>query len=175
MSACVQGIVMSKTSLRLTLTEAQLNQVAEIMAGLLKPGDAVALSGDLGAGKTTFARALIRALSNNRQLDVPSPSFSLRQDYFSAVGPISHFDFYRITEAHEVDELGLDEALASSIVLVEWPERVSSRLPPDRLRLCLSDGRSVTHRLLQVKADGRLAPLVTALQSRVENSDFGSV
>ena len=108
--------------------EAATTAFAAAIAPLLRPGDLVALSGDLGAGKTTFARALIRALAGNPVLEVPSPTFTLVQTYGEARIPVSHFDLYRLADGSELDELGLDDALASGIALVEWPERAAGRL-----------------------------------------------
>jgi tRNA threonylcarbamoyl adenosine modification protein YjeE len=109
------------------------------IAGGLKTGDAVALWGDLGAGKTTLARAILRALGV--QEDVPSPTFTLVQSYDTRPS-IAHYDLYRLKHAREMQELGFDDALAEGAVLVEWPERAPEVLPPDALhvRLGLTDG-----------------------------------
>lgn len=99
------------------------------LAGELKPGALVLLRGSLGSGKTVFARSLIRALSGDKDLEVPSPTFTLVQTYDSARGQIWHFDLYRLKSAQEIYELGWEEAL-SDIVIVEWPERLAGlRLP----------------------------------------------
>ena len=123
--------------------EAATSRLGEDVAMALRPGDVVALSGDLGAGKTTLARGLVRALAGDPGLDVPSPTFTLVQSYQARV-PVHHFDLYRLSAASELDELGLDEALAEGAVLIEWPERAGPRLPesPLRLELChRNDGR----------------------------------
>ncbi len=110
------------------------------IAGGLQPGDAVALWGDLGAGKTTLARAILRALGVTE--DVPSPTFTLVQSYDTPRLPVSHYDLYRLKTAREMEELGFDQALADGAVLVEWPERAPEALPPEALhvRLGAADG-----------------------------------
>ena len=109
------------------------------IAGQLSRGDAVLLSGDLGSGKTTLARAILRALGVSE--DVPSPTFTLVQSY-DTNPPVAHFDLYRLKSTAEMAELGLEDALADGAVLVEWPERAPEFLPPEALhvRLSLQDG-----------------------------------
>jgi tRNA threonylcarbamoyladenosine biosynthesis protein TsaE len=106
------------------------------LARLLRRGDVVALQGGLGAGKTTLARAIVAALSPET-VEVPSPTFTLVQTYPVALadGPAElwHFDLYRLDRAEQVEELGLDEALAGAVSLIEWPELVANYLPADRL------------------------------------------
>ncbi|WP_338721885.1 tRNA (adenosine(37)-N6)-threonylcarbamoyltransferase complex ATPase subunit type 1 TsaE [Devosia sp. XK-2] len=92
------------------------------LAATLKPGDIVSLEGDLGAGKTAMARAIIRALAGDPALDVPSPTFALLQPYDTPLAPVLHADLYRLADATEMDELGLLDDPAA-IVLVEWAER----------------------------------------------------
>lgn len=92
------------------------------LAAALRPGDIVQLEGDLGAGKTALARAIIRALSGDPEMDVPSPTFALVQPYDTPVGPLLHADLYRITDPRETDELGLLDR-PEAIVLLEWAER----------------------------------------------------
>ena len=99
-------------------------------------GDCVALSGDLGAGKTALSRAIIRSLAGDQALEVPSPTFTLVQTYPLKL-PVAHFDLYRITDASELDELGLDEALDDGIALIEWPEKATSALPRERITVRL--------------------------------------
>jgi tRNA threonylcarbamoyl adenosine modification protein YjeE len=113
--------------------EAATIALAKDVAHWVKPGDLVTLSGDLGAGKTTFARALIRALTNEVDLEVPSPTFTLMQIYEGAEYPIVHADLYRIEQPRELAELGWDEAAEGALVLVEWPERAGAFLEADRL------------------------------------------
>ncbi len=131
--------------------------LARRVGALLKAGDMVALRGDLGAGKTAFARALIRALSgpDGVDRDVPSPTFTLVQTYETPVGPVHHFDLYRIETPDELAEIGWDDALADSIVLVEWPQRAGYRLPARRLDITLEfgEGGEARRALLCPRAD----------------------
>jgi tRNA threonylcarbamoyladenosine biosynthesis protein TsaE len=115
--------------------EAALQKVAERLAPLLKVGDIVTLSGPLSAGKTSFARALLRALGHDGE--VPSPSFAIVQPYESLSPPVWHTDLYRIEDASEVAELGLDDVVRDSVLLVEWPERTGARTWPSALALSL--------------------------------------
>ncbi|HEY2068507.1 MAG TPA: tRNA (adenosine(37)-N6)-threonylcarbamoyltransferase complex ATPase subunit type 1 TsaE [Rhizomicrobium sp.] len=106
------------------------------IADELRVGDAVALEGDLGAGKTALARAILVALGVTE--DVPSPTFTLVQYYETPRLAVSHFDLYRIKNESELDELGFDEALASGAALIEWPERAPHRIPADALHVTLT-------------------------------------
>ncbi len=107
--------------------------LAARLAPQLKAGDFLALIGELGTGKTTFARALIGALGVTDP--VPSPTFTLMQSYETPAFPIVHFDLYRLKTPDELDELGWEDILPDSLTLVEWPERAGTRLPPHRLTL----------------------------------------
>ncbi len=108
--------------------EAATRRLGEDLAMAVRPGDVLALQGDLGAGKSTLARALIRALADDEALEVPSPTFTLVQSYETRF-PVHHFDLYRLGHEDELDELGFGEAIAEGVALVEWPERAGSRLP----------------------------------------------
>lgn len=112
-------------------SEAATERLGAAVAAELKVGDTVCLSGPLGAGKSTLARALIRALTSAEE-EVPSPTFTLVQFYEGCI-PVAHFDLYRLTSPEEARELGLDEALDEGAAVVEWPQRLEHRLPPDRL------------------------------------------
>jgi tRNA threonylcarbamoyladenosine biosynthesis protein TsaE len=111
--------------------EAATARLGAAIAAELKPGDAVCLSGPLGAGKSTLARGLIRTLAKPDE-EVPSPTFTLVQFYEGRV-PVAHFDLYRLTSPDEAWELGLDEALEEGAAVIEWPQRLEGRLPPNRL------------------------------------------
>ncbi len=108
-----------------------MEALARRLAPCLATGDMLALRGDLGAGKSTFARALIRALVG-KAIDVPSPTFTLVQMYETAQFPIRHFDLYRLSKPEELEELGWDDARAAGLVIVEWPERLAE-IPKEAL------------------------------------------
>jgi hypothetical protein len=118
--------------------EAATVAFAEDIAACIAPGDLVALCGGLGVGKTTFARALIRAVADDEGLEVPSPTFTLVQTYAGGRLNVSHFDLYRLAAAAELDEIGFDDALADGAVVVEWAERAASRLPANRLDVTIA-------------------------------------
>lgn len=116
--------------------EAATAALARRLAPALAAGDVLALRGDLGAGKTAFARALVRALAEDEEAEVPSPTFTLVQTYDTDAGPVWHFDLYRLSGPDEVPELGWDE-VGQGIALVEWPDRLGPLLPRDRLELTM--------------------------------------
>jgi tRNA threonylcarbamoyladenosine biosynthesis protein TsaE len=123
----------------LTLTlpdEAATAALAAALAPRLKAGDALLLQGPLGAGKTSFARAAIRALCGPGT-EVPSPSFNLVLTYDTPAGPLWHVDLYRVADPREVDELGLEEIFADGIALIEWPDRLGPDAPRGALTLSL--------------------------------------
>jgi tRNA threonylcarbamoyl adenosine modification protein YjeE len=111
-------------------------RLGEDLALALKQGDCLALSGDLGAGKSSLARALLRAVADDDALEVPSPTFTLVQSYDLRIA-VSHFDLYRLADSSELTELGFDEALHNGICLVEWPEMAEDELPSERVSLKL--------------------------------------
>lgn len=146
--------------------EAATARLGEDIAMAVQPGDLVALSGELGAGKTTLARALIRALAADHELEVPSPTYTLVQTY--ATRPqIAHFDFYRLSDPAEIDDLGLEDALDGGVAIVEWPENGRTAMPEATIAVILAEsdggGRTATldiaemaeprlRRSLQIKA-----------------------
>lgn len=110
--------------------EAGMSEVADALAPHLTGGGILALEGNLGAGKTALARALIRKLTGSPDLDVPSPTFTLVQTYDTNAAPIWHFDFYRLKNPEEVFELGWEDALAhGGVIIMEWAERIGPLLP----------------------------------------------
>ena len=135
---------MTATARQISLAdEAATIRFATAMAAVLRPGDTILLQGPIGAGKSAFARGVIRARLN-RMEEVPSPTFTLVQTYPHPDGDIWHADLYRLSHPDEVIELGLDEAFDTAICLVEWPDRLGTLAPPKAIRLTLSydgDGR----------------------------------
>jgi tRNA threonylcarbamoyladenosine biosynthesis protein TsaE len=112
--------------------EAATQRLGQALSEALRPGDAVCLTGPLGAGKSTLARAMVRALTTPDE-EVPSPTFTLVQFYDGPDFPVAHFDLYRLTDPDEAYEIGLEEALEDGAALIEWPQRLLGRLPANRL------------------------------------------
>ena len=121
--------------------EADTVAFAGRLAPLLQPGDTLLLSGPIGAGKSAFARALIRTRLNRAE-DVPSPTFTLVQTYNHPDGDIWHCDLYRLTHPDEIFELGLDEAFETAICLIEWPDRLGQQAPENALHLTFQAGQT---------------------------------
>ena len=124
--------------------EAATERLGAALARRLRPRDVVALQGGLGVGKTTLARAILRAATGDPALIVPSPTFTLVEIYDTPVGVFWHFDLYRLEEPEQVFELGWEEARADGTALVEWAERLGALLPRERLTVTLvmeGDGR----------------------------------
>ena len=144
--------------------EAATADFARRLGPMLRPGDTVLLSGPIGAGKTHLARSLIQPLLN-RPEDIPSPTFTLVQTYDTSLGELWHADLYRLTDVHEIDELGLTDAFGSAICLVEWPDRLGELVPPDALDIALrTDPGDETLRMLRLSfSDPRWLPIAEAL------------
>ena len=118
--------------------EAHTTRVGSDIAAVLKPGDLVFLQGNLGVGKSVLARAIVRHLAGDNELEVPSPTYTLCQQYDSEL-PVAHLDLYRLSQADEINELGLDDILVEGCALIEWPERAFDHLPENTVRIVLSD------------------------------------
>lgn len=143
---------------------------AREIANALEPGDFITLSGDLGAGKTTFARAVIRALAGDPTIAVPSPTFTLMQTYELPRFALVHADLYRLSSPDELVELGIEDNAENSVVLMEWPDRAGDRLPADRIDIAfaLSADHSPDRREVTVTGFGALAPRVERLEKLSE-------
>lgn len=137
--------------------EAATIRLGEDLALALKPGDTLALEGDLGAGKSTLARAFLRARADDPGLEVPSPTFTLIQTYDLPRGPVAHADLYRLGDVSELTELGLDDLSAEGMLLVEWPERADGTLPGRIARVVLASEPGGLSRTARLLADGDLA------------------
>lgn len=122
--------------------EAATDRLAVRLSDAMRPGDTLLLSGDLGAGKTHLARAFIRHALGDPMAEVPSPTFTLVQTYETDRGEVWHADLYRLGSADELIELGLEDAMADSRCLIEWPERMAPHLPPDAALLRLTPDAS---------------------------------
>src|ERR1700704_7200922 len=136
--------------------EEAMHQLVQDIAIALEPGDLITLSGDLGAGKTTFARALIRHLAGDPAVEVPSPTFTLMQTYELPRFPVVHADLYRVSGSSELAELGFEDLPPGAVVLLEWPDRAAGFLPPDRLdiALTLAPQLGLDHRNLRITGYG---------------------
>ncbi len=139
------------------LSEEALGHLAGKLAPCFRPGDFLALKGDLGAGKSAFARFLIRAITERPDEDVPSPTFALVQPYETARFPIHHFDFYRLSGLDEAAELGVGEALDAGLVVAEWPERLGGALPDDVLEISLTEADRPDRRHARLQGSGNWA------------------
>ncbi len=136
------------------------------LAPMVEPGDVIALSGDLGTGKTTFARAFVNALATRYGLppeEVPSPTFTLVQTYDFPDFTLYHVDLYRLERPQDAVELGLEDAFADGVSLIEWPDRLGSYLPAERLDLTFLPGAGPESRSLVIEPQGdRAARLAQA-------------
>src|SRR5450631_4392043 len=153
-----------------SLTLADETATARLMADLallIGPGDVVTLSGDLGAGKTAAARAMIRYLADDDALEVPSPTFTLAQVYDLPPFPLVHADLYRVNDASELEEIGLSPLPEGTVVLIEWPERAPSVLPADRIEIALSHRPALgsTARAAEIAGYGKAAAQIARLKS----------
>src|SRR3954471_12119874 len=157
--------VSAKFSLALPNETATARLMADL-ALLVGPGDVITLSGDLGAGKTAAARAMIRYLSGDEALEVPSPTFTLMQGYDLPSYPVIHADLYRVNDPGELEEIGLSPLPEGAVALIEWPERAGGALPADRINIALSHppARGRAARAAEITGYGEAAAQVIRLE-----------
>src|SRR3982074_1605207 len=147
--------------------EAATASLMAYLALLIGPGDVITLSGDLGAGKTAAARALIRYLAADDSVEVPSPTFTLAQTYELSPFPLVHADLYRVNDPSELEEIGLSPLPEGTVALIEWPGRAPSPLPADRIDIALSHRPALgsTARAAEITGYGKAAAQVARLKA----------
>ncbi len=160
------------------VNETATAQLMADLALLTGPGDVITLSGDLGAGKTAAARAMIRYFAGDDALEVPSPTFTLAQTYDLPSFPLVHADLYRINNASELEEIGLSPLPEDTVTLIEWPERAPEALPVNRIDIALSHRPALgsTARAAEITGYGTRAAHVErlkALRQFLEGAGFG--
>lgn len=160
-------------------SEEATRRLARDLAFSIGPGDLVALSGELGSGKSALARAIIRTLAQDENLEVPSPTFTLIQLYELPRFPVVHADLFRVNTLAELSELGWEEASSGAAVLVEWPQKAGPLLQADRLEvhLELASDLSSDHRRVRLEGVGAWADRLTRLKAEhalFEASGYGS-
>lgn len=150
-------------------TETDTCKLGAAIAKRSRVGDVITLAGPLGAGKTVLARGFVTSLVKG-SIDVASPTFTLVNVYDTITPAVWHFDLYRVDSPDDIEELGLDEALASGISLIEWPDRATGWLPEDRLHIDLSTQRDTPHRLATIQAGPSWQSRLSAVTSSMENT-----
>jgi N-acetylmuramate 1-kinase len=158
--------------------EEATRRFATDLAGALEPGDLVTLSGDLGAGKTTFARALIRHLAGDDAVEVPSPTFTLVQNYELPRFTLVHADLYRVGSAAELPEIGFDDLPDGAVVVMEWPDRAAGALPADRLDIAFTLVPGAAPEVRQIRYTGygafaARAERIATVRGFIDESGFG--
>lgn len=148
------------------------------VAAVIEPGDVITLSGELGAGKTTFARALIRFFAGDENIEVPSPTFTLTQTYVLPRFTLVHADLYRLSGPAELAEIGLDDAAEGAVLVLEWPDRAGALLPPDRIDIAftLAPQQGPNARNARITGYGRTAPRIeriVAMRRFLDRSGYG--
>ena len=147
--------------------EKETHRVASLLSTEVEPGDVICLNGDLGVGKTSFARAFIQALTSEDE-PVPSPTFTLIQHYNVKRNKVRleifHVDLYRISCHSEIEELGLEDALGIGVSLIEWPELSMPFLPKDRLEIYLKFGKGVSERYMDLFGSSRWLSLAHSIE-----------
>lgn len=146
-------------------SESRTGAIAAAIADLAEPGDIIALAGDLGSGKSVFARAFIYALGGTG--DVPSPTFTLVQMYELTPSNVLHFDLYRLEKPDDALELDLDDAFHDAISLIEWPARLGAYLPSRRLLITFEFGPKEDARTLHLDAPDAWARRIEGLEAHV--------
>lgn len=149
----------------LSRSPAETDRIGHLLATHLSPGDVVTLDGPLGAGKSHLARAMVRTLLDDPSVEVPSPSYTLVNVYQGAGVEIWHADLYRIADGSELDEIGLEDALESGILLVEWAARWPD-LPAEALRITIEPRGDDSRALIIASAAPRWQALPAALEAR---------
>src|SRR3990170_2094788 len=142
-------------------------QLMADLAMLIGPGDVITLSGDLGAGKTAAARAMIRYIASDEGVEVPSPTFTLAQTYELPSFALVHADLYRVNDPIELEEIGLSPLPEATVALIEWPERAPGALPEDAIDISLSHRPALgsTARAAEITGHGKAAAQVARLQA----------
>jgi hypothetical protein len=148
------------------------------IAAVIEPGDVITLSGDLGAGKTTFARALIRFFAGDESIEVPSPTFTLTQTYSLPRFTLVHADLYRVSEASELAEIGLEDVAEDAVLVIEWPDRAGRHLPSDRLDIAfaLAPEQGANARNARITGYGRFSARVeriAAMRQFLDRTGYG--
>lgn len=169
MNVTKQGASVFELPKSLTITsEDEMTYIASLMAKSCHKGDCILLKGEVGAGKTTFARAFIRSISPVQD-DIVSPTFTLVQTYpLHNEETLWHYDLYRLNHVEELEELGLDDAFDSGITLIEWPEIAQAWIPETALSIELFHGKSDNERVLHIASresdwSDRLQPIMESL------------
>lgn len=144
---------MANRNLKIHLADAEATaNLASILAQNVQSGDTVLLLGEVGAGKTHFARSFIKSLLTVDE-DVPSPTFTLVQTYDTVIGEVWHSDLYRLSAEQEIEELGLFDAMIEAVCLIEWPDRLGSYTPTDALHIELTPSSTLDSRVLIAQWD----------------------
>ena len=161
------GLIPTRRIERMLPDQAATERLADVLAGLAHAGDVITLAGDLGTGKTTFARAFIRGRARSADVaepdEVPSPTFTLVEGYELPNGTVWHIDLYRLERPEDVIELGVDEAFADGISLIEWPDRAADLIPAERLALGFDFADRPAARRVVLTGSGAWAARVSAL------------
>ena len=138
----------------LLANESDTARLGESLAEILLPGDTVLLDGALGIGKSTLARAVVRSLSGDRHLNVPSPTYTLAQVYDLPSGTVHHIDLFRLDGPDDCIELGLEDVFGTDLALVEWPDRLGHNVPEEWVRVRLVPGDRPGSRQAELRGTG---------------------